>query len=69
MLEVPRRLAEAGLGGRLLLQVHDELVLEVPEAELAGAAARVRSAMENVWPLRVPLQVDVRHGVNWAEAH
>ena len=69
MLEVPRQLAEAGLGGRLLLQVHDELVLEVPEAEVEPAAARVRLAMEKVWPLRVPLRVDVRHGANWAEAH
>ena len=69
MLAVPRRLAEAGLAARLLLQVHDELVLEVPEAGLEQAVACVRSAMENVWPLFVPLRVDVRHGANWAEAH
>ena len=69
MLAVPRRLAEAGLGGRLLLQVHDELLLEVPEASVEQAIECVRSAMETVWPLRVPLRVDVRHGASWAEAH
>jgi DNA polymerase-1 len=69
MLEVHRRLASAGSGARLLLQVHDELVLEVPEGAVAPTAAAVRDAMERVWPLRVPLRVDVRDGANWAEAH
>jgi DNA polymerase-1 len=69
MLAVRRRLRAEGLGGRMLLQVHDELVLEVPEAEVAATAAAVRAAMEGVWPLRVPLQVDVHAGANWAEAH
>jgi len=70
MLAVPRRLAAAGLGARMLLQVHDELVLEVPEAQVEATAGTVRDAMERVWSdLRVPLRVDVRHGANWAEAH
>jgi DNA polymerase-1 len=69
MLEVDRRLRRDGLRARMLLQVHDELVLEVPAAEVAAAAASVRDAMENVWPLRVPLRVDVRDGANWSEAH
>jgi len=69
MLEVRRRLAAAGGGARLLLQVHDELVLEVPADRLAIVEAAVRDAMERVFPLRVPLEVDVRHGTNWAEAH
>jgi DNA polymerase-1 len=69
MLAVPRRLAAAGLGARMLLQVHDELVLEVPEGEVAATTDAVRDAMERVWDLRVPLRVDVRHGANWAEAH
>src|SRR6266705_3096210 len=69
MLEVRRRLAAAGGGARLLLQVHDELVLEVPADRLAAVESAVRDAMERVFPLRVPLEVDVRHGANWSEAH
>jgi DNA polymerase I len=69
MLEVRRRLAADGSGARLLLQVHDELVLEVPTAQVAAAGASVRDAMEHVFPLRVPLRVDVRDGANWTEAH
>jgi DNA polymerase-1 len=69
MLAVRRALGAAGLGGRMLLQVHDELVLEVPAAEVEATAAAVRSAMEGVWPLKVPLQVDVRAGGSWAEVH
>src|SRR5437870_1792760 len=69
MLEVRRRLAAAGGGARLLLQVHDELVLEVPADRLAAIASAVRDAMEQVFPLRVPLDVDVRPGATWAEAH
>ena len=69
MLEVHRRLRRAGLRARLLLQVHDELVLEAPEAEEAAVTDAVRSAMETVFPLHVPLRVDVHTGANWAEAH
>ena len=69
MLEVHRRLGAAGLGARMLLQVHDELVIEAPEAEAAEAAALVKTAMETVWPLAVPLRVDVRTGSHWAEVH
>ncbi|HLK11749.1 MAG TPA: DNA polymerase I [Candidatus Binatia bacterium] len=69
MLAVRRRLRAEGLRGRMLLQVHDELVLEVPETEVDATAAAVRAAMEGVWPLRVPLRTDVRAGANWAEAH
>jgi len=69
MLEVRRRLAAAGGGARLLLQVHDELVLEVPTDRLDEVASTVRDAMEGVFPLRVPLEVAVRHGANWTEAH
>jgi len=54
---------------RLLLQVHDELVLEVPRNELLAVAARVRQEMESVAELAVPLRVDVGFGDNWDEAH
>jgi DNA polymerase-1 len=69
MLEVARRLARSGSGARLLLQVHDELVLEVPTREVAAVRDAVRDAMEGVWSLAVPLRVDVRDGASWAEAH
>src|SRR5262249_33924058 len=69
MLAVRRRLRSAGRRARVLLQVHDELVLEAPEDEVAAAADDVRDAMEQVWPLSVPLRVDVRDGANWSEAH
>jgi len=53
----------------MLLQVHDELVLEAPEAEISRSMALVQEVMEGVWPLRVPLRVDVHSGANWAEVH
>ncbi|HUE30764.1 MAG TPA: DNA polymerase I [Verrucomicrobiae bacterium] len=69
MLEVRRRLGAVGGGARLLLQVHDELVLEVPADRVAAVESAVRDAMARIFPLRVPLEVDVRHGANWSEAH
>src|SRR5262245_46379548 len=69
MLEVARRLRGVGLRSRMLLQVHDELVLEAPEEEVPRTMAEVREAMEGVWPLRVPLRVEVHSGANWAEVH
>jgi DNA polymerase-1 len=69
MLEVRRRLAAEGGGARMLLQVHDELLLEVPVDRVARVSQTVRDAMESVAPLRVPLRVDLRDGANWAEAH
>ena len=53
----------------MILQVHDELVFEVPAAEAEALAARVVTQMEQVLPLRVPLLVDVAIGQNWREAH
>jgi DNA polymerase I len=69
MLEASRRLKAAGLRTQMLLQVHDELVLEAPEAEVSRSMALVQEVMEGVWPLRVPLRVDVHSGANWAEVH
>jgi DNA polymerase I len=69
MLEVSRRLRAAGLRAQMLLQVHDELVLEAPAGEVDRVTELVREAMEGVWPLRVPLRVDVHSGANWAEVH
>jgi DNA polymerase-1 len=69
MVRLPEALAEEGLGARMLLQVHDELVFELPEAELAAAAALVKRVMEGAARLDVPLVVDTGIGDNWGEAH
>ena len=53
----------------MLLQVHDELVFEVPRGELEEAKELIREGMEKVWELAVPLRVDMGWGTNWAEAH
>jgi DNA polymerase-1 len=67
MVDLDRRLREEGLRGRMILQVHDELVLEVPEAEAAAAGRALREVMEAAHPLEVPLAVDVRTGPNWLD--
>ena len=69
MIDLERKLAETELGAQMLLQVHDELVLEVPEGELDQTRALVKDAMENAVVLDVPLKVDFGWGKNWLEAH
>ena len=69
MIELERRLAGTKLAGELLLQVHDELLLEVPASELEATRELVRDCMENAVPLAVPLKVDFGSGRNWLEAH
>jgi DNA polymerase-1 len=54
-------------GARMVLTVHDELVFEVPEAAVPEAMERVKRAMETVYPLDVPLDVDIGSGVNWGD--
>jgi DNA polymerase-1 len=67
MLALGPALTQAGLGAKLLLQVHDELVLECPKKEVKAAARVVRTVMENAFHLDVPLGVEVRSGQNWEE--
>ena len=73
MIRIPGAMADAGLSGRMLLQVHDELLFEVPEAEAAETIATVRRVMEQACrppvQLSVPLVVDAGQGSSWAEAH
>ena len=69
MPRVEAALAEAGLGARMLLQVHDELIFEVPEAEAGPTAKLVAGVMEGAARLSVPLVVDTGTGTNWDEAH
>ena len=56
-------------GTKMIMSVHDELVFEVPNAELPQAEAAIRKAMEHVYPLAVPLTVSIGHGPNWNAAH
>ncbi len=67
MIAVDHALRAAGLQTQILLQVHDELILEAPEAEVQQAALLVCETMEQIFGLRVPLKVDVESGQNWLE--
>ena len=67
MLAAESALESTGLAGRMLLQIHDELLFEVPETELAATARLVRRLMPGVVDLKVPLVVDLRVGKNWGE--
>lgn len=69
MLAVHRRLAAEGRRARILLQVHDELILEVPESEIEPVRQLIIEEMEKALVLAVPLKVDVGIGKNWREAH
>jgi DNA polymerase-1 len=69
MIVLEEKLEKSKLAGRMLLQVHDELLLEVPEGELEETRELVRDCMMNAVPLRVPLKIDFGHGKNWLEAH
>jgi DNA polymerase-1 len=69
MIDLHRKLGERGLRSRLILQIHDELLLEVPEAEAEEAKALVTRVMESALALDVPLVADARLGRNWAEVH
>ncbi len=69
MVAVDRRLVDEGLSAQMILQVHDELMLEVSEDEEAAVRKLLTEEMENVWELRVPLRIDIGVGENWRVAH
>jgi DNA polymerase-1 len=69
MIHIHKRLGKEGLSSRMLLQVHDELLIEVPEKEKDMVVKMVKEEMENAFRLSVPLTVDIGTGKNWAEAH
>ena len=69
MVRVARTLAREQAGARMLLQVHDELVLEVPDAEVDATGGLLRSVMEGAARLSVPLVAEVGHGRTWEQAH
>jgi len=69
MVRIARRLEEAGLNSRMILQVHDELLFEVKESEMAKVKSMVKKEMEGAVELDVPVSVEMGVGKNWFEAH
>ena len=69
MIDLHRELARRDLRSRLILQIHDELLLEVPEAEAETARALVKEVMEGALTLDVPLVADAQLGRSWADVH
>lgn len=69
MIGVDRKIAEAGLRSRMVLQIHDELVFDAIESEADMLKDIVKQEMENVIPLSIPLTVECNYGKNWLEAH
>ncbi len=67
MLKIPSALKEATLSAKMLLQVHDELVLECPKRELEETARLVKETMASAYELSIPLSTDARYGDNWGE--
>ncbi len=69
MINVDRKLTEASLKSKMVLQIHDELLFDVPEEETRTLMKVVKDCMENVMELSVPLTVECNYGKNWLEAH
>ncbi|MBW2340906.1 MAG: DNA polymerase I [Deltaproteobacteria bacterium] len=69
MINIANRLKKEHLKSKMLLQVHDELVFEVPKGELAVTTKLIKDEMEGVYHLNIPLKVDINWGTNWGEAH
>ena len=69
MIRIDERLRAEGRAARMIIQVHDELVLEVPEGELEAVKSILKDEMEGALELRVPINVEMGAGQNWLEAH
>ncbi len=69
MIRIQNRIEQERLLTKMIMQVHDELVFEVPEEETSRAFPMIQNEMENVMELKVPLKVSLHSGKNWAEAH
>lgn len=68
MLSVDKALKDGGYKAKLIMQVHDELIIDTPTEEVAAVEKMLKDAMENVVSLKVKLVADVSHGDNWLEA-
>ncbi len=69
MIRIQNRFEDLPLSTKMIMQVHDELVFEVPEEEIEKALPMIQNEMERVMELSVPLKVSIHSGKNWAEAH
>ena len=69
MIGVDRQLRDGGYKSRMVLQIHDELLLEVPASETEAVRALLVSCMEGVVSLSVPLTAECNYGKNWLDAH
>ena len=69
MIHIYEELEKKNLQSKMIMQVHDELVFEVPDAEIEVLSALVKNGMESVIDLKVPLKVEMSWGKNWKEAH
>ena len=69
MIAIQKRLQNDNWKSKMLLQVHDELVFDVPKTEVEALKSMVKTEMENAFKLDVPLDVDIGIGTNWLEAH
>jgi DNA polymerase-1 len=69
MIRIQSRIEELGLSTKMIMQVHDELVFEVPEEETQKALPMIQKEMEGVMELSAPLKVSIQSGKNWAEVH
>ncbi len=67
MIRLHHELQNRGLSSQMIMQVHDELVLEVPDVEFAGVQRLVKSVMEGAYELDAPLKVDIKSGRHWGE--
>ena len=69
MLNIDRQLQEQGLKSKLILQLHDELIIEAPDAEKDMIVDLMKDEMSGVMQLKVPLEIDIDYGNNWDDAH
>jgi len=69
MINIHNRFSKMDIGTRMLLQVHDELLFDVPKNELEEITAVIKEEMERAMPLKVPVIAEAGHGANWLEAH
>ncbi len=69
MIAIQKKLTKENMKSKMILQVHDELVFEVPKNELDSLKSMVINKMENALSLSVPIIVDCGHGKSWFEAH
>jgi DNA polymerase-1 len=69
MINIHKKLAASNYKTKMLLQVHDELVFDVPKSELSEMKELIKSEMENAYTLKVPLDVEMGEGSDWLEAH